>query len=94
MSGSNGSKVSIVRLDRIQLQAVLLRVEDLYRDATGTHLSSAEFYKRYSAGEFDDAFTMAWATYYEAFLHTQPQAADEEVEEVMEAFPPAELVKM
>jgi hypothetical protein len=91
MKPKNGSPVTIVCLDRIQLNAVLLRFEDDYYAASGHRLSSPEFYERYKAGEIDEIWAMAWSTYYERYLEMEKQLRayeDAEVAAVVDSLPP------
>lgn len=44
----------------------LREYERAWEQATGEHLSSADFYERFCAGDFDTRFGTRWATYYEA----------------------------
>jgi hypothetical protein len=46
----------------------LREFEHAWEQATGEHLSTAAFYDRFCAGEFDTRFGARWATYYEATL--------------------------
>lgn len=80
--------VSMVCLDRIQLRALLLRMEDTYRETFGARLSSADFYERYCDGEFDEPWAMAWSTYYEAYLRMSRRPEDASVEQAADALPP------
>ena len=52
-----------------------LRVfERAWEQETGEQLSTAAFYDRFCAGDFDTRFGARWATYYEATL-ARPAAA-------------------
>jgi hypothetical protein len=53
----------------------LREFEEAYEQATGERLSTAAFYDRFCAGEFDTRFGARWATYYEATL-TRPAPRD------------------
>jgi hypothetical protein len=53
----------------------LREFEEAYEQATGERLSTAAFYDRFCAGEFDTRFGARWATYYEAML-TSPAHRD------------------
>jgi hypothetical protein len=88
--GGGGDRVeaSTVCLDRIQLRALLLRLEDSYLESSGERLSSSDFYDRYCSGEFDEPWGMAWATYYEAYVRMSRRPEDASVEQAAEALPP------
>ena len=75
-------------LDEFRLYRLLADFENMHRDATGTHLTSTEFYRRYRAAEFDDPFAMAWATYYEAWCTRRGEEDDPVVRAVTDALPP------
>jgi hypothetical protein len=49
----------------------LREFERAWEQSTGERLSTAAFYDRFCAGEFDTRFGARWATYYEAIL-TRP----------------------
>jgi hypothetical protein len=53
----------------------LREFEQAWEESTGEHLSTAAFYDRFCAGEFDTRFGARWATYYEATL-AQPATRD------------------
>ena len=53
----------------------LREFERAWEQATGEHLTTAAFYDRFCAGEFDTRFGARWATYYEATL-AQPAHRD------------------
>ena len=69
------AEFEILRLDRGDLERVLAEFEDRYEEETGKRLSSAAFYERYCAGEFDGPFGLVWSTYYEAFARPDPVEA-------------------
>jgi hypothetical protein len=46
----------------------LREFERAWEQSTGEHLSTAAFYDRFCAGDFDTRFGARWATYYEATL--------------------------
>ena len=46
----------------------LREFEHAYEQATGERLTTAAFYDRFCAGDFDTRFGARWATYYEATL--------------------------
>ena len=50
------------------IQERLHEFERAYEESTGERLSTAAFYDRFCAGEFDTRFGARWATYYEATL--------------------------
>ena len=51
----------------------LREFERAWEQSTGERLSTAAFYDRFCAGEFDTRFGARWATYYEATLaHRAP----------------------
>jgi hypothetical protein len=50
------------------LEERLREFEHAWEQATGERLSTAAFYDRFCAGEFDTRFGARWATYYEATL--------------------------
>lgn len=60
---------------RTDIQERLREFERAYEQATGERLSTAAFYDRFCAGEFDTRFGARWATYYEATL-TPPAPRD------------------
>jgi hypothetical protein len=53
------------------IQERLREFERAWEQSTGERLSTAAFYDRFCAGEFDTRFGARWATYYEATL-TRP----------------------
>jgi hypothetical protein len=79
------SEGTIQRLDDDALEAILLAFECRYRAATGRLLPSMELYEYYRAGEVDDPFTTAWATYYAALLRMRGPTA---VPGRQDGFPP------
>jgi hypothetical protein len=66
----NGSRraASFRTARRTDIQERLREFERAYEEATGERLSTAAFYDRFCAGEFDTRFGARWATYYEATL--------------------------
>jgi hypothetical protein len=54
------------------LEERLREFEHAWEQATGERLSTAAFYDRFCAGEFDTRFGARWATYYEATLARAP----------------------
>jgi hypothetical protein len=69
------SSGEIQKLDDDSLELILLAFEVRYLEATGNRLPSMELYERYRAGELDDPFTTAWATYYGALLRMRGPSA-------------------
>jgi hypothetical protein len=66
----------ITRLSAEDVHDRLSEFERAHLATTGEQLSSAEFYVRFTAGEFDDRFGMRWATFYEAAeIHDDHAAA-------------------
>lgn len=53
---------------RADIAERLREFERAYEQATGERLSTAAFYDRFCAGQFDTRFGARWATYYEAML--------------------------
>jgi hypothetical protein len=53
---------------RTDIEERLREFERAYEQATGERLTTAAFYDRFCAGEFDTRFGARWATYYEATL--------------------------
>jgi hypothetical protein len=53
----------------------LREFERAWEQATGERLSTAAFYDRFCAGDFNTRFGARWATYYEATL-AQPTTRD------------------
>jgi len=71
--GAEGIETDVV-VAHVETDDELLRVlavfEERWLDNEGAErLTSEEFYGRYTAGEFDGPFGVAWATFYEAYLH-------------------------
>lgn len=50
------------------IQERLREFERAWEQSTGERLTTAAFYDRFCAGEFDTRFGSRWATYYEATL--------------------------
>jgi hypothetical protein len=50
------------------LEERLREFERTWEQSTGERLSTAAFYDRFCAGDFDTRFGARWATYYEATL--------------------------
>lgn len=61
---SEGAQIKKLSVDDVR--ARLAEFERAHIATTGERLTSAEFYRRFCAGEFDDRFGMRWATFYEA----------------------------
>jgi hypothetical protein len=61
---SRGAQIK--KLSSDDVRARLSEFERAHVATTGERLTSAEFYVRFCAGEFDDRFGMRWATFYEA----------------------------
>ena len=60
------------RLDRSGVEELLRMFEDAWNEEHDERITSAQFYDRYTRGEIDSMFAMAWASYYEAFRrHSQ-----------------------
>jgi hypothetical protein len=57
---------------KTDLEERLREFERAWEHATGERLSTAAFYDRFCAGEFDTRFGARWATYYEATLARAP----------------------
>jgi hypothetical protein len=53
----------------------LREFERAWEQSTGERLSTAAFYDRFCAGDFDTRFGARWATYYEATL-ARPASAE------------------
>jgi hypothetical protein len=51
-----------------EIEERLREFERAWEQATGERLTTAAFYDRFCAGEFDTRFGSRWATYYEATL--------------------------
>jgi hypothetical protein len=69
----------VVRMTRGDIENRLRECERAWEQATGERLSSADFYERFCAGDFDTRFGTRWATYYEATAAPQalvPPAAN------------------
>lgn len=54
-----------------EIEDRLREFERAWEQATGEHLTTAAFYDRFCAGDFDTRFGSRWATYYEATLARQ-----------------------
>jgi len=70
--------VKRVTLDANGVAELLASFEDLWASRHGERITSAEFYARYSAGQMDSQFAMAWASYYEG--HCRMTGADTKVD--------------
>jgi hypothetical protein len=57
---------TIKKLSADDVRDRLYQFERAYAAATGEALSSARFYERFTAGEFDNRFGLRWACFYEA----------------------------
>jgi hypothetical protein len=57
------------------LEERLREFERAWEQSTGERLSTAAFYDRFCAGDFDTRFGTRWATYYEATL-ARPASGD------------------
>jgi hypothetical protein len=55
-----------VRITRSEIAARLREFERIWAKSSGEKLTSAAFYERFCAGDFDTRFGAKWATYYEA----------------------------
>jgi len=56
----------VKRLSREDIERRLREFERTHARATGEQLSSAAFFERFKAGEFDSLFGMEWAAYCRA----------------------------
>jgi hypothetical protein len=61
--------------NRTDIEERLREFERAWEQSTGERLSTAAFYDRFCAGEFDTRFGSRWATYYEATL-TRPATSE------------------
>lgn len=73
----NASRAGTARRTRrpTDIEEQLREFEQAYEQATGERLTTAAFYDRFCAGEFDTRFGARWATYYEATL-SRPLPSD------------------
>lgn len=55
------------RVDLNGARAILDTFEDAWAKQSENRITSAQFYDRYTTGEFDSMFHMAWASYYEIY---------------------------
>jgi hypothetical protein len=60
---------------RPDIEERLREFERAWEQSTGERLSTATFYDRFCAGDFDTRFGSRWATYYEATL-ARPASGD------------------
>jgi hypothetical protein len=68
------SRAAATRITHTDIEDRLREFEHAWEQATGEHLSTAAFYDRFCAGDFDTRFGARWATYYEATLSRPPTA--------------------
>jgi len=66
------TEVTITRLSRADLEQRLREFERSYTVTTGEQLSSADFFERFRAGEFDSLFGMRWAGHWRAYTRVRP----------------------
>ena len=59
---------AIGKANRTDIEERLREFERAWEQSTGERLSTAAFYDRFCAGDFDTRFGARWATYYEATL--------------------------
>lgn len=60
-------EVAITRLSRTDIEQRLREFERVHSHTSGQQLSSAAFFERFKAGEFDSLFGMEWAAYWRAY---------------------------
>lgn len=60
--------MSVKALGRRELEDLLREFEDTWAEREGARVTSAEFYERYTRGEVDTLYAMAWASHFEIFL--------------------------
>lgn len=85
-------RATVVRIDAMQLQHLLLRIEDVYMSTAGERIDSSVFYQRYRRGEFDEGpFFVAWSGFYEALLRMRGEFDEGAVTAVVDALAPVSV---